>query len=680
MSNWRDTIIKEFNLQINRLMLVADPDELIFEEDVYNSICAKGFEVIRFQDHVAFRYDYESRVRVRWEKGEDKGLAVIFHGDQSELDTLPYDVLHAGRQIAFSLADLFPYLSYPVVSQLGTEKLDLLFKAQQSYVSENFGQNPTRDFILRHIFEIVPELIKEPVDLLRMLIKLHYKNLFIPKEFINRLIALLRTNEALAEWPLELLITTRETFFTFLQERWPLFLQKIYPEVETVLKDVATVLPENALVVKGPAQLPFDDYEIKVYLDNLFAEGLLEAVEFGLDSYSINSWVSIGIQNDPEKNKLERISRLFQSLEENVATENPTYGEWQHFAHGWAELKVLFYSLSKEHQEEQYHAYAALMKTVDATFSQWLQKRMGGLISLSPAKPVMVHHLPRYLAREAGSDLSKKIVLVVVDGLALDQWLVLREVVAENRSHWSFHEASLFAWVPSITSVSRQSIFSGKMPMHFSASITRTSKEEDLWKQFWSNHNFRDEEVVYAKQLGEESLDSLKERLSHPQVRIAGLVIDMVDRIMHGMELGTAGMHSQIRQWAKQSYFCELLELLLTMDFSVFVTSDHGNVEALGWGQPREGVIASIRGERVRVSSDRGLRSRVKQNFPDAVEWEPVGLPEDWLPLLASGRNSFSQKGKRVVSHGGISIEEIIVPLVEIKKATSQLENGGEEQ
>ena len=154
-------------------------------------------------------------------------------------------------------------------------------------------------------------------------------------------------------------------------------------------------------------------------------------------------------------------------------------------------------------------------------------------------------------------------------------------------------------------------------------------------------------------------------------MRVAGLVVDKVDKIMHGMELGTAGMHNQVRQWALEGYMAQLIDLLHELGFSVWLTSDHGNIEAHGCGRPSEGAIADVRGERARVYPDQMLRSKVKKKFPEAIEWPSVGLPEDFLPLLAPGRAAFVQEGTRTVAHGGISIEELVVPLVEIECASS---------
>ncbi len=139
---------------------------------------------------------------------------------------------------------------------------------------------------------------------------------------------------------------------------------------------------------------------------------------------------------------------------------------------------------------------------------------------------------------------------------------------------------------------------------------------------------------------------------------------------MHGMELGTAGMHNQVRQWAQQPYMCSLLELLLNRGFRIYLTSDHGNIEADGCGRPSEGAVADLRGERVRIYSDVILRQGVKERFPTALEWPPLGLPDTYLALLAPNRRAFIREGSRSVSHGGISVEEIIVPLVEIERNT----------
>jgi hypothetical protein len=280
----------------------------------------------------------------------------------------------------------------------------------------------------------------------------------------------------------------------------------------------------------------------------------------------------------------------------------------------------------------------------------------------------MLHHLPRFLASQIGENQNPKIALIVMDGMAMDQWLVLRNALSRKQPSLRFREQGIFAWIPSITSVSRQTIFAGKAPMFFPSSIHTTDKEPLLWMQFWADQGFASNEVIYFKGLGDGNLDAVSECVSHPKVKIAGLVVDKVDKIMHGMELGTAGMHNQVAQWAKLSYLNALLDLLLKLGFRVYLTADHGNIEALGCGRPTEGAVADLRGERVRVYPDAVLRDKVKNRFPNALEWEPIGLPENYLPLLAPAGRAFVQEMERIVSHGGIALEELVVPFVQIER------------
>ncbi len=112
----------------------------------------------------------------------------------------------------------------------------------------------------------------------------------------------------------------------------------------------------------------------------------------------------------------------------------------------------------------------------------------------------------------------------------------------------------------------------------------------------------------------------------------------------------------------------DLLNFLIDGDFRVYITSDHGNIEAKGIGSPNEGATADLRGERVRIYSDPGLRARSKKLFPDSLEWPPIGLPDDYYALIAPGRTAFVRKGDVIVGHGGISVEELLVPFIEVER------------
>ncbi len=665
MTSWRDHVLKEFTPKVSRLTLVSDPDGLLLEEGILEGIRKRGFDLIPFEDHVAFRYAYESRYRSRWDRGEQTDLVVLLRSEANDISGLPYDLLQSGRKLSFNVGDIFPNLSYPVVAALDRGYFEILYQAQKKYAPGELGENATKEFILRHVFEIAPELIKQPSSLLQVLLRRHYRGQIIPPLLDDRLIQLFKQNSQFSSWPIETIVKDREAFFSFLQERWPAFLDK---EVVRVKNGVHEANDQYNLTFNDPVELPFDHQDVLVYIDNLFMEGFLQPVSHDQANDLSISWVAVGVRSVPAEDQARRLCKLIENLKATIPSEDAKHLDWSHFAHGWAELMCLVNDQQDLIAGATQAAIGELQLHIDHNFTAWLFNRYAGLINLPPVPPVMLQHIPRFLARQLSDEGAGKVALLVVDGLSLDQWLVIRNVLNSTSKQLIFREKTVFAWVPSLTSISRQAAFSGKAPVFFPNSIYTTEKENALWLQFWADQGLMQNEVIYVKGLGDDNLNDVAELISRPKSRVAGLVIDKVDRILHGMELGSAGMHNQLDQWVKQSYLKNLLELLLDHDFRVYLTSDHGNVEAEGCGRPSEGTIAELRGERVRVYSDDALINKAKEKYPLAIAWNNPGLPDDCLALIAPHRQAFTQEKRRIVSHGGFSMEEIIVPFVQIER------------
>ena len=153
MKSWRAAILKEFAPHVAGLMLASDPDGLLREERILKEIAERGFEVMPFDDHVAFRFAYESRYRSRWDRGELTDLVVVLRAGVSHLQELPNDLLQKGRQVSFTLGDLFPNLSHQVVDALERSDLDALYEAQTLHPPPRpLGDVQTCGFVLRHVF------------------------------------------------------------------------------------------------------------------------------------------------------------------------------------------------------------------------------------------------------------------------------------------------------------------------------------------------------------------------------------------------------------------------------------------------------------------------------------------------------------------------------------------------
>jgi hypothetical protein len=380
------------------------------------------------------------------------------------------------------------------------------------------------------------------------------------------------------------------------------------------------------------------------------------------------SWAAFGLRLDEETIRMQRLERLLARAEEALPAAEALHGAWQRFAVLWAEWLFRWHEAGAA-ADPFVERFTALRDELDRRFEQWMLHRYAALHNVASAAPVMLHHVPRTLARELESGRSERVALLVMDGLALDQWALLRRRLAADVA-LRLEEGTVFSWVPTITPVARQALFSGRAPALFADTIHRTDRDAAGWSAFWAGCDVPASRVRYANAIHQEAdLARVEELASHPQVRALGLVVDVVDRTLHGAVHGSAGLHAQLRHWADTGFLPGVVARLLALGYTIFLTSDHGNVEGEGIGRPAEGAIADVRGERVRIYPTDLLREQTRATFPDAVAWDSAALPPAQRPLLAPARRAFVPAGARVVGHGGAGIEEVIVPFVRISRA-----------
>lgn len=669
--SWRDTILNEFAAEVTPITWVADPDQLLTELSIQQAIETKGLELVTFEDAISFRFLLESKYRSQWESTGQFNLVAVLAGEKADFARVPYDLISSSRRLSLSLPELFPKLSYPVLKTLNPADFDALDQAGANQQPKPLGANATKDFLLRHVFKIDPELIQEPTDLLEALLRRHYQNLSVPSILDQRLIETIKKQPKLAQWPLEQILPDRSAFFRFLQDRWLPFVQKQLVK-NGVSSDLSAVYG-----VTEPVLLPLNDEKVRVYVDNLFLEGFLHPISLNTlqgqpKNVPDNIWLRAGLKLDPDTDQMGRLQRLLNMLQEEVPNHQSRYESWVTFAQTWAELLVLWNQTPGNNKSLLEQDFRDLQTQVDDRFLTWVLEKYKGLYSQFTNKPVMLHHVPLGLSRGPMSTQDGKAALLVLDGVAFDQWLILRRVLKQQIPDLHIQESGVFAWLPTITSVSRQALFSGKLPETFPASINGTDKETSSWSTFWIDQGLMPHNIGYLKALDsktkspQSSLVAVEKLLANPKLRVAGLVINRVDEIMHGMVQGTAGMHNQVQQWAEDGFMSHLLKMLFEKGFQVFLTADHGNIEARGIGNPGEGAIADQRGERVRVYSNDELRDKVKPQYADTVKWPSIGLPNNYKALFAPSRRAFVNPEETIICHGGISLEEVIVPYIHL--------------
>jgi hypothetical protein len=649
MANWRDTILKNFLPKISRLTLAADPDGLLTEEGMLSAIRARGFALIPFEDSIAFRFAYESQYRSQWDNGQSTDLVVVLRSAEQQLTHLPFDLLQAGRPLSFALHRLFPKLNYPVISRLDSAYLDALDDAYRQYDGDPLTERESKDFVLMHCFGIVPKLIKNPVDLLKILMSMHSRKVQLPDFLAQYLVESLAKDGMFEMWPISGIISSRVNFLQFLQDEWKQFLAS---QSDPLLQSL----------------VPFSHEDVRAYIDTFFLDGSLTPVAHER-STQLPPWAHTGLIHDPKADALRRFHGLWRKFEAELPGNDVSHREWQQAAQRWAELVVLRWEWDETLETSDRTAWKTFQISVEDNFCRWMLQRYGTLHNLPyHQQPVMVHQISRFMAVQRTRKQIDKMALLVLDGLSLDQWLLLKKSLLSCDDLWRFQESTVFAWVPTLTSVSRQSIFAGEPPLYFPDSLATTAKEKTHWLRFWEDQGVHRAGIDLITNLDGFNDPNLEMALGNQRLSVLGIVWNKVDDIMHGMQMQTAGMHDQVRLWAAQGHLHHLLLRLHEEGFATYLTADHGNVTATGIGNPKEGVLVETKGKRVRVYDRPEFLDEVAIKFPQTIRWPNPGLPPSRHVLLAGDLKAFAEAGEEIVSHGGIALEEVLVPFVAISR------------
>ncbi|KGX84854.1 BREX-3 system phosphatase PglZ [Pontibacillus litoralis] len=658
MNDWREEVLKQFERPFSSVYIVADPDHLISDEKILSYLQKEKLHVVDIKDTIDFRYIFESKFR---EKLQDSKEYLVIRTFSRDFTSIPYDFLQIGHQINVSLADVFPKLSYPVVKSLNSNELDALNAVYTQYQGSSSNQE-TIEFLLNKVFKINPEMIETKADFVRFLLSFHYRDQQLPSEIQTYLKQKLTKKSSLSSLAVEELLSSQSSFYDYLQEEWRSYINELVNEQITIKDPLAS---DSYYHTKHP----FSDQDVRRLLNDLFLEGILQPVS-NVGNEELPFWVKSGVITNESSFYEGKIVYLLDKIEEEISGE-PYYKSWLDIAKYYGELRSFQISNEIKLDYSLKNDIINLNEKIQEKFEQWLFQNYGSLYNVPyHPSPVMVHQIPHYLEEK----MDKKIALIVLDGMNFIQWSQVKSFLTEQ--NFNVEDHGTFAWVPTLTSVSRQAIFSGKFPMMFADSIDSTNKEEKLWKILWEDKGIKKQKVSYQRALGQGAFYREQiEALNKPNIKVAGMVVDTIDEFTHGAIQGYQGMGAEIDIWLKNGFLKELLMELSQKEFSIYITSDHGNVECEGIGRISDGVLVQSKGERVRIYNDKYLRDERAQEH-SLLSWPNIGLPENMHALLANKQKAFIPKGHQAVSHGSISLDEVIVPFAKVTPKLNKIGEG----
>lgn len=249
------------------------------------------------------------------------------------------------------------------------------------------------------------------------------------------------------------------------------------------------------------------------------------------------------------------------------------------------------------------------------------------------------------------SNSFDKIALICFDCMGLSEWLLLKEYLQPLKL--SFNEHSTFSLIPSITSISRAAIYYSSNTEVFSLSSVNEPKAFQQQFPGKSCRFFREKDSITADALlGIESVS---------------VIYNFFDDISHSIKLpvncdNKTLYFDAVKNYLNSSAIIDDIQLLIDEGYNLFFCSDHGSVIATGNGKKIDKYLQDKFAKRSCLIQDTTLAEFL--DFPQMK----IPFVDDKILVLPEGRTMFDNLNYVGISHGGITVEEIVVPFIEVKK------------
>ena len=137
--------------------------------------------------------------------------------------------------------------------------------------------------------------------------------------------------------------------------------------------------------------------------------------------------------------------------------------------------------------------------------------------------------------------------------------------------------------------------------------------------------------------------------------------------MVHGQKQNRIGMYHDVDVLAKSNQLQGLVRRLISKGFDVYITADHGNVPCTGIGKlMKTGVEVETKSRRMLVLKDFADKESLIERYR-MIDYPKYYLDSAYDYLICDTDKSFDAKGEQVMTHGGITIDEVIVPFITIK-------------
>lgn len=333
-------------------------------------------------------------------------------------------------------------------------------------------------------------------------------------------------------------------------------------------------------------------------------------------------------------------------------------------------------------------ANASFCKYVRANYQSWITDAMKGGRPSDSTRPLMSHEL--FKARVFPTlDSGDKVFFILIDNFRFDQWRVLQPLIADI---FTAEEELYTTILPTSTQYARNAIFAGLMPLQIATMYPKywVDEDEDEGKNIYEREligtqieRFRRRDTFsYAKLADSLAIEKYIDRLNTVASNSLNvIVLNFIDMLSHARteskmirELAgnDAAYLSLTRSWLQHSGAIELLRRIAAMGAKVIITTDHGTVRV---DNPIKVVGDRNTNTNLRYKVGKNLNYNRRQVY-EMTDPKRFGLPapnisstyiyacnEDFFSY-PNNYNYYVQYYSGTFQHGGISMQEMLVPLI----------------